>query len=173
MMAEDDIIEIRDPEIDVQEIMRRVRERVRQRAAQKKAEPWLPDFGSEVTDIDSSAGAFTPKMYYTLRQAREQANRIWVDLLLTETTAQRIPFLGGLWRRIRREAHNLVLFYVNILAANQAAVNNHVVRILSELVSKQEQLQDDEDKLKRLREEIEALRADLKELQDLISTRPD
>jgi len=172
-MAEDDIIEIRDPEIDAQEIMRRIRERVRQRAAQKKAEPWLPDFGSEVAEVDSPTGAFTPKMYYTLQQAREQANRIWVDLLLAETTTQRIPFLGGLWRRIRREAHNLVLFYVNILAANQAAFNNHVVRILSELVGKQEQLLDDEDTLKRLREEIQALRADLKELQALISSQPD
>lgn len=172
-MAEDDIIEIRDPEIDVQEIMRRIRERVRQRAAQKKAEPWLPTFGSEIADVDSSAGAFTPRMYYTLQQAREQANRVWVDLLLTETALQRIPFLGGLWRRIRREAHDLVLFYVNILASNQAAFNNHVVRILSELVGKQEHLLDDRDSLKQLREEIQALRAELKEVQTLISTRPD
>ena len=173
MMAEDDIIEIRDPEIDVQEIMRRIRERVRQRAAQKKAEPWFPAFGSEVADIDSSGGAFTPKMYYSLLQAREQANRIWVDLLLTETAIQRIPFLGGFWRRIRREAHDLVLFYVNILASNQVAFNNHVVSILSKLVHKQEQLLGEEDSLKQLREEIQALRADLKELQALISTRPD
>jgi hypothetical protein len=172
-MAKDDIIEIRDPEIDVQEIMQRIRERVRKRAAQKKAEPWLPAFGSEVADIDPAAGAFTPKLYYTLRQAREQANRVWVDLLLTETAIQRMPLLGGLWQRIRREAHNLVLFYVNILAANQAAFNNHVVRILSELVGKQEQLLDEEDALKQLREEIEALRTDLKELQALISTRLD
>lgn len=172
-MAEDDIIEIRDSEIDTQEIMQRIRERVRKRAAQKKGEPWLPDFGSEIADIDPSARAFTPKMYYTLRQAREQANRVWVDLLLTETAIQRIPFLGGLWRRMRREAHNLVLFYVNILASNQAAFNNHVVRILSELVGKQEQLLDAENALKQLREEIQALRAELKELQALISTRPD
>lgn len=172
-MAEDDIIEIRDPEIDVQEIMQRIRERLRQRAAQEKAEPWLPNFGSEVPQVDASAGVFTPEMYYALQQAREQANKIWVDLLLTETATQRIPFLGGLWRRIRREAHNLVLFYVNILAANQATFNNHVVRILSELVGKQEKLLDQEDALKQLREEIEALRADLKELQALFSTRPE
>lgn len=172
-MAEDDIIEIRDPEIDVQEIMQRIRERLRQRAAQEKAEPWLPNFGSEMADVDPSVRAFTPKVYYSLQQAREQANKIWVDLLLTETATQRIPFLGGLWRRIRREAHNLVLFYVNILAANQATFNNHVVRILSELVGKQEKLLDQEDALKQLREEIEALRADLKELQALFSTRPE
>ncbi len=172
-MAEDDIIEIRDPEVDVEEIMQRIRERLRQRAAQKKAEPWLPDFGSEMADIDPSVRALAPKMCYSLQQAREQANKIWVDLLLTETMTRRIPFLGGLWRRIRREAHNLVLFYVNILAANQAAFNNHVVRILSELVGKQKQLLDQEDALKQLRAEIEALRADLKELQALFSTRPD
>ena len=44
----------------------------------------------------------------------------------SEPSSLPVPFLNGIVRRIRVAAHNLVLFYVNRLAKNQAGVNHTV-----------------------------------------------
>jgi len=63
--------------------------------------------------------------------------------------------VGRLWGLIRREAHNLVLFYLGKSAQHQVAVNRHLVSTLNRMVT---QLQQQQADLRALRDEIKRLR---------------
>jgi hypothetical protein len=43
----------------------------------------------------------------------------------------RLPLIGGLVTRVKQAVHQLVLFYVRDLAAQQNAFNAHLVRLIS------------------------------------------
>ncbi len=82
--------------------------------------------------------------------------------LLAESPALRTPLLGRLWRQIRGQAHQLVLFYVNRLAAQETAVNNHTRSALNELTRLTQ----------RQQAEIDELRAELRRLQPSADDEP-
>jgi hypothetical protein len=49
-------------------------------------------------------------------------------------TESRLPLVGGVAQRLRAALHELVLFYVNRLAARQIRFNEHTARALVVLV---------------------------------------
>ena len=63
--------------------------------------------------------------------------------------------MGRLWGLIRREAHNLVLFYLGKSAQQQVAVNRHLVSTLNRMLV---QLQLQQADLRALQDEVERLR---------------
>ena len=50
-----------------------------------------------------------------------------------ESSATRIPWVGGILDRARRQFHNLVLFYINRASGQQNQVNEALVGTLNEL----------------------------------------
>ena len=70
-----------------------------------------------------------------------------------------IPILGRLWTALRRQFHNLALFYVNQLAAKQIAFNKRLVALASEVVRELEALPTAAE-VAELRQEIERLRGE-------------
>lgn len=151
----DDLIEIHDPEIDVDEIMQEIRERI-QRRRQELGYPrqTFPTFGAAAYPGEPEGQDYDEDLYYHLRKANENYMKLAVDPVLSPSPATRIPILGRLWKQIRQEAHNLVLFYLGKLASRQVTVNRHLVSILNrmavELQEQQEQIQDLHQEIERL-----------------------
>ena len=149
----DDIIEIRDPEVDVEEIMSRIRANIRARQASGQRAPALPDSGMSSLQNEGDGD-----LQYHLREARQAHDRIWVDLSLAPSPATQVPVLGRIWGLIREQAHRLVLYYLDKLASRQVGFNKHVVGALHELAAEKELL--------ALREEVAELRQRLTALED-------
>ncbi len=135
-------------EIDIEDIMRQIREHIARRQAQTAG--WMPSPPHD--------GRLGREVYDELYQANATFDKTYVSPYLTPT---HVPLVGGLWQRLRQVAHNLVIFYVNRLAAAQVGFNHHVVRVLNELVRLLDQ-DDTAARLTRLEEEVAALRAELK-----------
>ncbi len=152
----DNLIEIRDPNIDPDRIMEQIRERIRQRREELGyPEQKFPVFGAVAYPGEPEEGDFDADLYYHLRRSNEVYNQASVEISLAPSPVTRLPVLGRLWALVRREAHNLVLFYVGGLARQQVAVNRHLVSTLNRMVV---QLQEQQKELRALREEVERLR---------------
>lgn len=157
----EDVIDIRDPDINVEEIMERIRQRIRERRKQAQAQGLDYD---RLTDgaLGSPGGHRLPDdFYYDLHQARESAETIWVPLSVVG--GGRYPqFLASLVNRLRGAAHQLVLYYVNMLAGRQIVFNRAAVSAVSGLAEAGE---DAAQRLQRLEEEVASLRARLAALE--------
>lgn len=152
----DDLIEIQDPEIDPEQIMARIRERIeRRREELGYPRREFPTFGAAAYPGEPEGEAFDPDLYHHLRRANALYHELDVRDALGPSPATRIPVLGRLWGRVRREAHNLVLFYLGKLAQRQVAVNRHVVSTLNRMAV---QMEEQRRRLSALEEEIERLR---------------
>jgi hypothetical protein len=154
----DDLIEIHDPEIDVDEIMQEIRERI-QRRRQELGYPrqTFPTFGAAAYPGEPEGQDYDEDLYYHLRKANESYMQLAVDPVLSPSPATRIPILGRLWKQIRQEAHNLVLFYLGKLASRQVSVNRHLVSTLNRMAV---ELREQQDQIQDLRREIEGLHKD-------------
>ncbi len=149
----DGVIEIHDPEIDPAQIMEQIRDRVRQRRKESDyPRRMLPMFGAAAYPGEPEKG--DPELYYHLRQANELYYQIGVEATLASSPATRLPILGPVWKLIRREAHNLVLFYLGKLTQQQVTVNRHLVSTLNRMVV---QMQEQQAEIKTLRQELEQL----------------
>lgn len=151
----DDLIEIHDPEIDPNQIMEQIRERIRQRR-EKLGYPQqaFPPFGAAEYPGEPEEGDFDQDLYYHLRKANELYYCIKVEPSLSPSPATQMPILGRLWRMIRQEAHNLVLFYVGKLARQILAIDRHTVSTLNRMAV---QLQEQQKQLQALREQLDTL----------------
>ena len=147
-------IEIRDPEIDAEEVMSRIRANIRARQASGCRAPALPDF-----QVLLAQSANDGALQYHLREAKEAHSRIWVDLSLAPSPVTQVPVVGRIWGLIREQAHRLVLFYLDKLASRQVGFNEHVVGALYQLAAAQEENSS-------LRKEIAELRQQLTELEN-------
>jgi len=78
----------------------------------------------------SGAADLPPEFYEHLYQARLAQSRLNVELLTTKSGA---PLVGSLIDRMRVTVHQLVIFYVDRLAAKQAEVNNQILQALAVL----------------------------------------
>jgi len=155
------IIEIRDPEIDAEAIMRQIRENIRQRRAQ--AEGQGLDYEAFVEGLYTSqvTARFDHSLYYDLRRMSVGYDKVGVGLSLTES---RIPLIAPLVQRFRKALHHLVIYYVNILAGQQARFNEYVVRALTGLVKELEEGPTPTE-VEALRQEIAQLQARLEQLE--------
>jgi hypothetical protein len=156
-----EIIENRDPEIDAEAIMRQIRENIRQRRAQAEAQGL--DYEAFVEGLYASqvTARFNHSLYYDLRRMSVGYDKVGVGLSLTES---RLPLIAPLVQRFRKALHHLVIYYVNILAGQQARFNEYVVRALTGLVKELEEGPTPTE-VEALRQEVAQLRARLEQLE--------
>lgn len=156
-----DVIEIRDPEIDAEAIMRQIREDIRKRRAEAEAKGLEYESFVEGLYASQVAARFDHSLYYDLRRMSVGYDKIGVGLSLTES---RTPLIAPLVQRVRRALHHLVIYYTNKLAGQQARFNEYVVRALTGLVKELEEGPRPED-VEALREEIAELRVRVEKLE--------
>ncbi len=125
----EEIIDIRDPAVDVEAVMEQIRASIRQRRIKAEAE------GVGLEELEGlSLGqivSFDHDTYHNLRRLNISYSKTNVGLFLT---ASRVPVVGALWQKIRRNFHHLVLFYANMVASKQAVFNKYVVHTFASLV---------------------------------------
>jgi hypothetical protein len=166
-MAEDDrkpsadsareLIEIRDPEIDAAQVMEQVRERVRQRRAELgQPRTDFPVFGAAELLARPDDSQIDANLYHYLELANKSYNQFETGANLQLSPATRIPILGRVWSLVRRQAHELVLFYVNRNIEHQVAVNQQMVSALNLLTTS---LEEQQRQIWQLEKEIEELRS--------------
>jgi hypothetical protein len=116
-----------EPTVDVEAIMQEIRaEILAQRAGGPGADPIVATSGER----------FSPAFYEHLYQAGLVYDQLKPDLFVSRS---RIPLIGPLLERMRQKIHELVLFYVNQVAADQIRMNTHLLRALSVLAEDLEQ----------------------------------
>ncbi len=152
----DDLIEIHDPAVDPVAIMATIRERVAQRRKEKGYDQrTFPSFGLTETPEAPSDLPYDPDLYYYLRLANETFAHAPTALALAPSPATQVPGVGRVWSLIRREVHNLVLFYVNRAVTHEVNVNRYLVSVLNRLTLLSQAQQ---RTIESLQEEVRALR---------------
>ncbi len=152
----DDLIEIHDPEIDPGQIMDQIRERIRRRREELGYERrTFPTFGATAYPGEPADMPYDPDLYHHLRLVNETFAPIDTRPVLASSPSTRVPILGRLWQRIRGEAHNLVLFYVNRAVAHQTDVNRHLISVINRLTALS---QEQQRAMAALRKEVESLK---------------
>lgn len=149
-------IVLHDDEVTAVSLMAEIETRLAARQEQSGDAPRrFPTFGYAAPQPEPPGGVhdFTT-LHHHLRQLNQMPAPDTAPLLV-ESPALRVPVLGRLWRQIRGQAHQLVLFYVNRLAARETAVTNHTISALNELTRLTQ----------RQQAEIDALRAEIERRQ--------
>ena len=138
----DELLEIHDPEVDPQALMAEIRLRIQSRRAELGYEErTFPSFGDAVPCPDPPNDLpYSADLYHHLRQANILYEEVETEPILAHSAALRVPVLGGLWKLIRRQAHSLVLYYVNRGLAHQVNVDRHQISVLNQLVIENEEL---------------------------------
>jgi hypothetical protein len=157
----EEIIEIRNPEIDAEAIVRQIRENIHQRRSEAEAQGLDHYAFAQGLYTSPDTARFEHSLYYDLRWMSTSYYKIGVGLSLTES---RIPLIAPLVQRVRSALHHLVIFYTNKLAGRQARFNEYVVRALTGLVRELEQ-GPTPDEVESLRQQITELHAQLEQLQ--------
>ncbi len=105
--------------------------------------------------------------------ARQQFARLTsmakASRVTVEVTDQRVPLINGLLNSIKRVFHELVVTYVNQLAARQETVNLDVVNALTNL---EREVQDGRLLIYELTHRIEWLEAQVARQPDIINKEP-
>lgn len=107
-----------DETVDIENVMQEVRRQILER--QLPGQLQLPE----------AADSLPPEYYEHLFRAGLAQSRMEVEMLVTPSAA---PLIGPLIDRLRVKIHELVVFYINRFADNQAKVNNHMLQALSVL----------------------------------------
>lgn len=149
----EDIIEIRDPEINVAEIMARIRENL------AKREPLSPEVDS--LTFDPGLGGFI-SLEEGLKQSLQQANLTHDKIYVGDQLRPMATWKDRLAGPFRRPLHSLVRFYVDILSAKQISFNSAAVRALNALSERQAREQE------ASRQELARLQAEVAELKETI-----
>ncbi len=71
-----------------------------------------------------------PEFYEHLYEASLVQNQLGVKVHVTKST---VPILGGIIDRFRAMFHQLIIFYINQLAEQQAEVNGQILQALTAL----------------------------------------
>lgn len=147
------------PEIETDAIMREIQARIQQRRAQAEAQGLDFDALAEGRYTPDQPTRFTAELYYELRRLSLSGEQIGVGLSLTSS---RLPVIGPLVQRVRLGLHQLVIYYVNMLARQQARVNAYEARAWSVLMT---DLENKASEIDALRREVDQLRARLEKLE--------
>jgi len=119
------------PDLDAEAIMREIRTRIRARRAEAKARGLdFEAYADGLYPLPPDA-LFSRDLYEAVRYVGLGWDKVGVEMTLTES---RLPLVGGLVQRLRAALHELVLFYVNRLAARQIRLNEQTARALTILV---------------------------------------
>ncbi len=119
--------------VDVEAIMREIRAEIRAKKGMLTpgGEPIVPTGGHRLP----------PEFYDHLYQAALTHNEVGVKMNVTPVN---IPIFGPVITWLRGKLHELVLFYVNQVAAQQMRVNTHLLHAVS-LLSQELEKTADED----------------------------
>jgi len=151
------LISIRNPEIDVEAVLARVRARLQQRramAANSKAGRW------PVTSVSPSQGQLLePEIYAALAEAQAVAEEAWVTVNVRD---ERLPLVNALWNRLKTAFHEVIVLYVNGLAGRQTTFNVAATRLIVTLIRS---LEERDRRLQSLEDEVRELRAQYQSLQ--------
>ncbi len=109
-----------DEPINIEEIMQQIRKQI---LARKTAVS-----GSDTPIIQIEGKRLPPDFYEHLYQAGLVHNKIGIKMQVTKTN---IPLIGSLINKVRSKVHELTLFYVNQLAAQQIQFNTHILQAVS------------------------------------------
>lgn len=104
--------------VDIESVMQEVRRQILER--QLPGQLHLPD----------KAASLPPEYYEHLFRAGLAQSKVDVDVLVTPSS---VPLLGPLIDRLRVKVHELVIFYINRFAENQARVTHHMLQALAVL----------------------------------------
>lgn len=109
-------------DVDIEAIMREIRRQIlaRKAATAPAGAPEVPVGGKRLP----------PEFYEHLYQAGLAYDQIGARM---HVTPMRIPIIGRILVWFRAKLHELVLYYVNQLAAEQIKVNTHLLQALSSL----------------------------------------
>ena len=120
--------------------------------------------------VPRRGGAFSDDVYERLEEAEAVAEAVYIKPFLTPP---HLPLVGGIWQKLRGQAHDLVIFYVNRLAGAQAAFNREIVAGFAALVDELDRggRASAKDEIASLREEVRALRGQVAALQAHIEPR--
>lgn len=110
------------PEVDIEEIMREIRRQILEKKAATAPAGAL--------SMPTGGKRLPPEFYEHLYQAGLAYDQIGARMLVTP---MRIPIIGRILVWVRTKLHELVLYYVNQLAAEQIKVNTHLLQALSSL----------------------------------------
>lgn len=134
--------------LDTEAIMQEIRARLRARREEARARglDWQA-YADGLYPLPPEA-VLSRDLHEAVRHLSLEFDRVTVEMVLTET---RLPLIGGLVQRVRGALHELVLFYVNRLAARQTRVNYQASRAMTMLV------RDLEAELRDLRARVDIL----------------
>lgn len=123
--------EIEGSDIDTEAIMQEIRAHVRARRAEAKARglDWEA-YADGLYPLPPDA-VLSRDLHEAVRHVGLDYDKIPVEMALIGT---RLPLVGGMVQRLRSALHELVLFYVNRLAARQVRFNEQTARALALLV---------------------------------------
>lgn len=114
--------------------------------------------------VSGHGDRFSTTVYDALDEASVVMASIHVEPALTPPY---LPLIGGLWQKVRIQAHSLVVFYVNRLAGLQGVFNREAVAALTVLVRDLDSggRADSRCEITALRAEVSALRAEVDALK--------
>ncbi len=113
--------------VNIEEIMQEIRQQILAKKDVIRAE------GAPVVAI--SGKRLSPDFYEHLYQANLVYDQMGVKMLVTKVN---IPLIGPLLEKLRGKLHELVLFYVNKLAAEQIQFNTHILQAVNLLAQEME-----------------------------------
>nr|WP_290667104.1 hypothetical protein [Ardenticatena sp.] len=127
---------VQDPEIDVDAIMQTIRQRIAERRARLgKPHRHFPSFDETGMPEEPHDLPHDANLYHHLRLLNELYFAFPLEPVLASSRTTQLPLVGKIWARLRREAHNLVLFYVSRIIGHQIQLNRHIVGVLNRLVA--------------------------------------
>ena len=119
-------------EIDIEEIMQKLRQQI-------LAEKGKTHSGQPSVRVHGKR--FPPEFYEHLYQAGLAYDQIGVKMHVTKLP---IPIIGRIIETARAKLHELVLFYLNQLSAEQIKVNYHLLQAVSILSQTIEEKKNDD-----------------------------
>jgi len=153
----EELIEIRDPEIDTEHIVERIQERLEKRRAELgQARQDFPVFGAAAMPGKPEDIPAVANLYHYLELLNKSYNQFETGADVQLSPSTRLPIFGRVWSLVRRQAHELVLFYVNRNIEHQVAVNQQMVSVLNLLTAS---LEEQQRLTLTMKNEIEELRS--------------
>lgn len=119
----------------------------------------FPSFGKPDCPEKPSGIPYSPNLYHHLHLVNNLYNDVPSELILADSPSLRVPIVGKLWSMVRKQAHQLVSFYVTRAQEHQTEVDRHLINVLNQLTIENQQQQRD----------IIALQTKLHELEKTLS----
>jgi hypothetical protein len=151
----EDLVALNDPELSDQALLKLLERRIQERRQQLGIDRRrFPKFGMAAPP-DLIPDISDPDLHQHMHLLYDSFDTPKTELNLADSPSTRLPVVGRLWKTIRNQAHDLVLFYVNRYVGHEVEVNRNIVSVLNLLVRVSDEHQRE---IEDLRARLEALR---------------